>query len=450
MIVSLPVRYIDVYKYIFSFALIMAQQMFIHRLPRRRHYWLRTMAGYGVYLALVTFFPFGSSSIKNSSLMFSTFFLASIAALRFCYDVNWQSCIFCGVAGYTIQHIASILENMISVIAGFHFNLQFYSDSAAEFAPFTLLTFIEVYALIYDLAYCFFARWIRPGENITIKSNRLLALMVMMLLVEVVLNSVVINQYAGNMVVSYYISASLTNLVCSLAVLVLLFELLLHKSLEDEVEILNHLLYEERKQYEISSETIDIINVKCHDLRHQIRDLRKGAIIDAQALREVERNISIYESFVTTGNRAMDTILAERGLYCQRHGISLNCMIDGDRLGFMSDMDIYSLFGNMLENAIHSVLELGEDQRIISLSVKAKGRLLSIHSNNRYEGQLEMKNDLPQSKKAAGGYHGFGVKSMTMIVAKYGGSISFKAEDGVFHVNILFPMAASQPDGKGS
>lgn len=58
-------------------------------------------------------------------------------------------------------------------------------------------------------------------------------------------------------------------------------------------------------------------------------------------------------------------------------------------------MDIYSPFGNLLDNAINSVLNLAPDMRCISLNVKAHGHLLSIHSQNCYSGDVLIRDGRP-------------------------------------------------------
>ena len=37
--------------------------------------------------------------------------------------------------------------------------------------------------------------------------------------------------------------------------------------------------------------------------------------------------------------------------------------------------------------------------------------------------------------------HGFGTKSMAAIVNKYGGTVSFQARNGIFNLNMLFPLS---------
>ena len=66
----------------------------------------------------------------------------------------------------------------------------------------------------------------------------------------------------------------------------------------------------------------------------------------------MEREIKIYETQNKTGNKVLDTILTSKSMHCQRHGIELKFMGEGQLLNFMEDMDISALFGNMLDNAI--------------------------------------------------------------------------------------------------
>lgn len=59
-------------------------------------------------------------------------------------------------------------------------------------------------------------------------------------------------------------------------------------------------------------------------------------------------------TLVHTGNDALDAILSEKGLACEQGGIAFRCMADGAAVGFMAPTDIYSLFGNALDNAIEA------------------------------------------------------------------------------------------------
>ena len=86
----------------------------------------------------------------------------------------------------------------------------------------------------------------------------------------------------------------------------------------------------------------------------------------AHYLDAMEQEIRSYEAQNKTGNEVLDTILTSKSLYCQQHGITLTCVADGAALDFMDTMDLCSLFGNALDNAIESVEKLPDsEQRLI-------------------------------------------------------------------------------------
>ncbi len=434
----MPLTSLSVYKMQFMAALLIAQGLL--RLPVRSRFPLRAAAAaVGCFLAALAF-PILSYDALYISVMFLAFFALTIPAARFCFGAGWRGCVFCTVAGYSVQHLASVCYDMALTIAGFSGSTQVYSNAPARFDPIPAAIFLEVYALVYWALYQLFARRMKKGEDMDIQRPSLLVLVALTVLVEIVLNAVVIYHKYENLDLVYYLAASLANVVCSLSVLVVLFSLLFQKSLEAELEVVYQMWRQEQKQYEISKQTIDLINVKCHDMKHQIRAISRQAAIDPAALEEMESVISIYGTIVKTGSQALDIILAEKNLYCQKNGVTISCIADGAKLDFMTDSDIYSLFGNLLDNAIRSVTALEPDKRVISFSVRAERAFLSINSHNYYGGEVRMERGLPVSNQAETGYHGFGVKSMALIVEKYGGTISFHAKSQVFNVNILFPL----------
>ena len=436
----MPLTSLSVYKMQFMAALLIAQGLFLLRLPVRSRFPLRAAAAAaGCFLAALAF-PILSYDALYISVMFLAFFALTIPAARFCFGAGWRGCVFCTVAGYSVQHLASVCYDMALTIAGFSGSTQVYSNAPARFDPIPAAIFLEVYALVYWALYQLFARRMKKGEDMDIQRPSLLVLVALTVLVEIVLNAVVIYHKYENLDLVYYLAASLANVVCSLSVLVVLFSLLFQKSLEAELEVVYQMWRQEQKQYEISKQTIDLINVKCHDMKHQIRAISRQAAIDPAALEEMESVISIYGTIVKTGSQALDIILAEKNLYCQKNGVTISCIADGAKLDFMTDSDIYSLFGNLLDTAIRSVTALEPDKRVISFSVRAERAFLSINSHNYYGGEVRMERGLPVSNQAETGYHGFGVKSMALIVEKYGGTISFHAKSQVFNVNILFPL----------
>lgn len=210
-----------------------------------------------------------------------------------------------------------------------------------------------------------------------------------------------------------------------------------------ELDAMQNILQNQYVQYKQSRENIDVVNRKYHDLKHQIAVLR--AEQDPQRrcdfLDGMEEEIRAYEAQNKTGNSVLDTVLTGKSLYCARHGIELTCVADGARLDFMDVMDICSIFGNVLDNAIECELTIPDRQRrLIHLAVYGKKDFLVIQCGNRCERELKFQDGLPLSTKGDGAYHGFGVRSIRWAAEKYGGTMTIHNRGGWFELNIVIPV----------
>ena len=195
-----------------------------------------------------------------------------------------------------------------------------------------------------------------------------------------------------------------------------------------------------RIAFEKEKENVDLINIKCHDLKHQIRNFGNKANISNETVKELENIINIYDSNIKTNNDALDLILTEKSLLCQKKNINLKCFADCSKLNFIAEADLYSLFGNMIDNAIEAVTKIEDvNKRSISLIVRNALSCTSIFISNYYEGKIILDNNgMPKTTKANNGYHGYGLKSIKLIVDKYDGDFKIDIKDSIFMIQILF------------
>ena len=139
-----------------------------------------------------------------------------------------------------------------------------------------------------------------------------------------------------------------------------------------ELEAVQNVLQNQYVQYKQSRESIDLINYKYHDLKHQIAVLRSETDPEKrnEFLNHMEDEIRQYEAQNKTGNKVLDTVLTSKSLYCAKHGITFTCVADGTLLDFMDIMDICSIFGNALDNAIECELKIADkEKRLIHVTV---------------------------------------------------------------------------------
>lgn len=213
--------------------------------------------------------------------------------------------------------------------------------------------------------------------------------------------------------------------------------------MQKELDMIQLLLWQQKEQYQISKETIDLINHKCHDLKHQVHAIRavKGEAEREAYLKEIEDSVQIYDSIVHTGNEILDVILTEKSLFCKKYGIRISCVADGRLLSFMDPVDLYALLGNALDNAIEALKKISrEKERAIDIMLYEKRSFLLLQIINPVEWEVNFKDGLPVSTKEENGYHGFGVKSMQHLAQKYGGFMTTEVKDGCFYLIIVMPL----------
>lgn len=212
--------------------------------------------------------------------------------------------------------------------------------------------------------------------------------------------------------------------------------------LEEKLLLEQQCFVKYKEQYEISQENINLINHKCHDLKHQIAALRH--IEDKHArdeqIKELEKAVFIYDAMVHTGNEVLDTIMTEKSLYCERNGIVLACVADGQAVAGMNPVDIYTIFGNALDNALECVTKFEDKtKRTISVIVTERANMLLFQFENYYETLSGSGEKGFRSTKEQNGYHGFGLKSIEHTAEKYGGIMNVCTDNHIFLLQVMIP-----------
>ena len=210
-----------------------------------------------------------------------------------------------------------------------------------------------------------------------------------------------------------------------------------------ELDAVQNVLQNQYIQYKQSKESIELINYKYHDLKHQIEFLRRESDPKKRNafLNRMEDEIKQYEAQNKTGNSVLDTVLTTKSMYCTKHGITLTCVADGTLLSFMDVMDICSIFGNALDNAIECEMKITDkEKRLIHVTVTKQKNFLILKFENYYEENLKYSDGQLITTKKEKQYHGYGLKSIKYTVNKYNGAVSIDTKDNWFDLKILIPI----------
>lgn len=210
--------------------------------------------------------------------------------------------------------------------------------------------------------------------------------------------------------------------------------------LEADLELIQKLWQLDKKQYEFLKDHVDIINIKCHDLRHLINAGVMGSESVQQEINSLSASVDACDSMIRTGNPVCDITLSNKSMECMKKGIDFICIVDGAALHFVDEVSLYSLLGNAIENAIQHVEQFEDpDKRLITLNISRKGSMVVINVENVLNGSLVFEDDLPRTESKDRNFHGFGMKSMRSTAEKYGGGMAVSAENGMFRLVIVLP-----------
>ena len=359
------------------------------------------------------------------------FFLFAALFFLICGDMRLPAALYCAVWAQISQQLTSEAFELVR---------QPVSSALGWPAPVWFALALALFSAVYCLLALTIARWMPVNGRYAVGPRQL----TLALLLQVIfqgLSQLLFRDVRLDGTYAFFLF--MAQFYCAV-MLYFQYTLFSKSAIKQELAALKRIWHQQKRQYRLSRETIAIINRKCHDLKHQVAAMRTMAGPEEREryLLEIERSVRIYDSIFQTGNEVLDTALTEKSLTCEANGIALSCIADGKALAFLDPVDLYSLLGNALDNAIEGVRQLEErEKRLIDVLIKTENKLLLIQVINPIAGPITFRDGLPASTKGNDDYHGFGLKSIRYTAQKYGGFLTVSLEHGCFVLRVLLPLS---------
>lgn len=420
------------------FQLVISALIFYIPLKRRRLFPLRLMiaaAICAVILALSVLLRVRVNSLTTRFVMRLMQFSVPLVFGLVAYDGSLPVKLKAWCAGIAAMEIGAAVFTFILAFIGVdeRETISFYARPV-EVVDWAIYYVIHV--ALYALIYHFF--WQINTEELDRTSRNSTVILAVVCLLFLTVPDCMSNEYR---MVSYPLF--LVNRIYLLALAV--FILAICTSIEfqsryrADMEIMDQVLREERKQYEKMKENMDVINMRCHDLRHQLDDFA-GKLTDRE-IESLRESMDFYDSNLKTGCEVLDVVLHTSQLTAKEEGIEITCLADGALLGFMRTRHLYSLFNNAIGNAIEAVRKLPEpEKRIIGITVERQGGSVVIEVTNYFDGHPSAPGETTKNDRS---HHGFGTMSMRYIAESYGGRLTVNTAGELYCLNITIPL----PDG---
>lgn len=422
--------------------LALAALLFALPLQHRKHFVQRVLLFFGVLLlyasgaALLLTRP-GGENISSNGLML--FFVLVYPAVSFCIGMLFF-CFTCRLslaetaystaASYLTQHMAYCVHCVFDLRTG------------AGMPDGYDLRYLLLRGLVYCAVYFLIARSLARNRHYDVDACISIATLVSALVVALALSAMV--QWNLRPEDPLFQLCLLYDAFCCLFVLIGQRNQQRALALQYELDTQQQLWARNKAQYEQAVGSVELINQKYHDLKHQVAYINRllAQAEQGEKLPRLEIPGPAFGMTVDSGSQLLDTILTEKGLLCQAKGITFTCAADGGCLGFLDAVDLYALLGNALDNAIEGVSRLSDpEQKTIAVNIFSRAGLVVIQVENYFEEELDLADGLPVTQKEDRRYHGFGLKSIRHTVEKYGGFVTINTRDSIFLLRVTIPTA---------
>lgn len=198
-------------------------------------------------------------------------------------------------------------------------------------------------------------------------------------------------------------------------------------------------LQQQYAYYQEKQKSEERIRSVYHDMKNHLLVLENGQSTEAtkQMARELRLQIADYENYIHTGNSFLDIIIRDKSEKTREKDIDFSVSIDFDGIDFLEPLDISTLFGNGIDNAIEASEKLSEEQRVIVVKAAKVQNFLPILIENNCADNPRSDSRTTKTDKFL---HGFGISNMRKTAEKYGGQLTTKYENGRFTLKILIPV----------
>lgn len=176
-----------------------------------------------------------------------------------------------------------------------------------------------------------------------------------------------------------------------------------------------------------------------HDIRKHIRVMEELKQLDTSL--EMQSYTDSFENMITPllvrqycSNPILNIIINDKVDYCMKNGIRFEVDIQEVLIDYMKPIDITTIFGNILDNAIDASKKA--DRKEIVLKVHPFNEFIYIQLSNRFSGKIKWSTKgRPLTSK--GEQHGIGLENVEKVLRDYNGNMEFSVNEQIFTVEIM-------------
>lgn len=181
-----------------------------------------------------------------------------------------------------------------------------------------------------------------------------------------------------------------------------------------------------------------------HNMRHHFTMiegyLEKGNVDKSlDYVRTYIENIPRQEVAHICDNYTVDIMVGHYERLAKENALQFQTKMDVPEILAVEDMDLCTIIGNLLDNALYACLSMDKSQpRDILFSIQLLNHNLLIHMENSYDGKIKMAKDGKKFLTTKPTGNGIGLESVRILAEKYNGAVKYeyKADKKRFYSSV--------------
>lgn len=219
---------------------------------------------------------------------------------------------------------------------------------------------------------------------------------------------------------------------------------------EQMLQQLSQVRYEERKQSYDKAEVLDAqYKERIHNIKYYLKQIgiyleekQYGKIADV--LSELQMGIYKEEKDLICSNRFLNALLIDYRGAAKKNNVQADIFVEtGFKIEFMREIDVTSILGNLLDNAMEAAKKCEKGQVSVALYMENGGSLAVCRIENNYMGELKSEGTKLLTTKENPEWHGIGLQNVKRLVDEYSGYIQQEYEKGVYVTTVILPVQES-------
>lgn len=188
------------------------------------------------------------------------------------------------------------------------------------------------------------------------------------------------------------------------------------------------------ENYEDQMEKYTDVMAILHDVDKHIKQMEKlyqEKLVEEATVyaRQINDMLQPLAPSAYTSNPILNCLLSDKEKAAEKAGIRFEIEEFTGDINFMRPVDVTTLFGNLIDNAM-TAAAMCEEDKYVGLSVNAFHEMISVRVANRVCREIRIKNgELPNK--------GIGILNIERCVNTYGGNIIYKCEGHLLFCNII-------------